>query len=92
MEPPLPPRETVGPAQHFGDGPAHIHPTRKAVMVAPVGAGEVVVGVQGRRRTHCVGFVADGCVHSAADLALLCGLQQELLHLADEEGHAVHLG
>ena len=83
--------EAVGLAQHLGDGALGVHAPGQRVVMAAIGAGEIVAGLQGRGHAQRIGFVADGGVHGAADLARFGQFQQRLFHPADQVHGAVHL-
>ena len=61
-------------------------------MMAAVGAGEVIIRAQCRGRADGIGFVTDGSVHRAANLARFRQLQQGLFYAADQDHRAVEIG
>ncbi len=77
-------------AQHLADGTLGVHAARQRVVVAAIGAGQVIVLAQRGGHADCRTFVADGGVHRAADLARLRKFQQRLLDAANQKHHAVH--
>ena len=60
------------------------------MMMAAVGASQVVVGAQGDRHADSAGLVADGGMHGTADLAGLGQFEQRFLDPANQDHLAVH--
>ncbi len=83
--------ETGGFAQHLGDGALGVHAAGQRVVMAAVGAGEIISLAQGPGGADGAAFVADGGMHSAADLARLGQFEERFLDAADQKHGAVHL-
>jgi hypothetical protein len=77
-------------AQHLADRPLGIHAARQRMVMAAIGAGQIVVLAQRGGHADRRAFVPNRRVHGAADLAGFGQLEQRLLDAADQKHHAVH--